>query len=397
MNDDDERFMVKSFMEAGLWGLGLYGLKAVWRIVATLSELTEASTAYAVFTGIAEVGVNVIKLGITTVILAVLVPIFIYMTKDAAACMVIINDTDEDLDLSDIHATHGKIVGIFKESAKLDNPKPIVPKKLPPIYNQKGKLVCKGSIQAGFLAARKHDNALIGTQGAFKFAATTSYPKGVSIGWEVPLSQGNNRLLVSASFEGGASQFSDMTNDADKQEDSATSSKDAKVTGRVHSSSGSKGYYIFNITEPTKTLLGGASVADPPKLVTDPPTPNLLGAAAPKPQPIDAKSIEERSQKFWNEIKDIEVPDVTEGKSEDELLNDIFEHEKKENGIDWKAAAEAGGDALDGAMKKAHARLKSIREKMDKKDLDTAMSMGLLNSKGNFTRLLFSYNSCRKC
>jgi len=250
MQNDSTRYLVKTFMEAGLWGLGFYGLRAVWRIIATLSELSEATEAYAVLSGVLEVGVNVIKLGITVVILAILVPLFIYMTKNAAGIMVIINDTNEDMRLVDVHATHGKIVGIFKESAQLDNPQPIIPKKLPPIVNPKTKKVlAEGSIQAGFFAARKRDAALIGSQGGLKFDVTSSYPKGLFVGWEVPLSQGDNRVLVSADFSGSASEFSDKTNDDGSQESTSTSSAQAKVTARVNSGSGSEAYYIVNVTE----------------------------------------------------------------------------------------------------------------------------------------------------
>ena len=73
------------------------------------------------------------------------------------------------------------------------------------------------------------------------------YPQGVSIGWEVPLSIGSNRLLVSARFTGSASEFSNETNDHGEQEDTSQSSKGAVVSGRVHGGSGSEGYYIFTI------------------------------------------------------------------------------------------------------------------------------------------------------
>eukprot|EP00112_Aurelia_sp_Birch-Aquarium-sp1_P015010 Seg329.3 transcript_id=Seg329.3/GoldUCD/mRNA.D3Y31 product="hypothetical protein" protein_id=Seg329.3/GoldUCD/D3Y31 len=193
MKGDSTRFLVKTFMEAGLWGVGLYGLKAVWRIVRTLAEMTEATEAYAVLSGMMEIGVNVIKLGITIVVLAILVPLFIYMTKDAAGIMVIINDTDTDMRLIDLHATHGKIVGIFKEHATVDNPQPIIPKKLPPIVNPKnGKILTEGSIQAGFFAARKRDAALIGSQGGLRFDATPNYPKGIYVGWERTKRRGTN-------------------------------------------------------------------------------------------------------------------------------------------------------------------------------------------------------------
>ena len=202
MKNDSTRYLVKTFMQAGLWGVGLYGVRAVWRIIATLGELTEATEAYAVLTGVMEVGVNVIKLGITIVVLAILVPLFIYMTKNAAGIMVIINDTNEDLRLIDVHATHGKIVGIFKENPQLDNPQPIIPKKLPPIVNPKTKKVlAEGSIQAGFFAARKRDAALVGSQGGLKFDVTSSYPKGIFVGYEVTCPRLSTLAPIAMIFE----------------------------------------------------------------------------------------------------------------------------------------------------------------------------------------------------
>ena len=119
---------------------------------------------------------SVVTLAIAVCILAVLVPIFIFMSKNAAAIMVLINDTDEDIRMIDLHATHGKIIGIFKEKAELDNPQPILPKRLPPIINPTTKKVMvEGSVQAGFFAARKRDNALVGSQGGMRFDATERY------------------------------------------------------------------------------------------------------------------------------------------------------------------------------------------------------------------------------
>ena len=341
MGQDDERMMTKMFMESGLWALGSYGLVKVVQILRTLYKLTQATEAFAVVTGIMEVGINVIKLGITVVIVAILVPLFIFMTKDACAVFVIVNDTDDDLDLVDYHATHGKIVGIFKENPDVDNPKPIIPKRLPPIINPKtGKEICKGSIQAGFFAARKHDNALVGSQGALKFGPMTSFAQGVFMGWEVPLSGSSNRLLVSTDFNGNTSQFSDKTNDDGKQEDAANGSNGAKVVGRVHSGSGSQGYYVFNVTEPKK------SSSENPVLLALPP--------------------EKDSKK----------------KSDEELLNEIFDHEKDVHGIDWRAAAKGGKEAIKEATKKARDHMQSIADKMTKAERHHAMTMGLVDSNG---------------
>ena len=119
-------------------------------------------------------------MAIAACILAVLVPIFIFMSKNAAGIMVIINDTDEDMIMVDLHATHGKIVGIFKEKASVDNPQPILPKRLSPIVNPTTKKVMvEGAVTAGFFAAQKRDNALYGSQGGMQFGATERYFRGI--------------------------------------------------------------------------------------------------------------------------------------------------------------------------------------------------------------------------
>ena len=250
MQNDDTRFLVKILMEAGMLGLGLISLVQVWKIASTLEELTEATEAFAVLEGVLEVGAAVIWLGVTVVILGVLVPLFIFMTKNAAGIMVIINDTDQDLVLENLTCTHGKVVAIFKENPAEDNPQPIIPKRLPPIINPKTKkVVFEGSIQAGFFTVRKRDDALIGTQGALKFKANESFPQGAYIGWSVPLSEGSNALLVSATFNGSTSKFSDNTGSHGKQEDTSTSTTNASITGRVNSGSGSEAYYIVNLSQ----------------------------------------------------------------------------------------------------------------------------------------------------
>lgn len=251
MDKSNMRQMTKLFMDMGLWGVGLVALKAVWDIITIIGALTKATEVYAIVVGILEVGAAVIILAITLFILAVLVPIFLLMQKDAAGLMVILNDTDQDLDLEEITCTHGKVIGIFKDNAALENPKPIIPKKLPPIIDPKTKeVVAEGSIQAGFLSVRKRDNALKGTQGALKFKATEPFPQGAYIGWSVPLIGfgESNALLVSATYNGSVSQFSDNTDDKGRQEYTSTSTTNAKITGRVNSGSGSQAFYIMNLS-----------------------------------------------------------------------------------------------------------------------------------------------------
>ena len=249
MKTDDKRYITKMFVNMGMWGLSTIGLKKVWSIVSSLGELTEETEAYAVCEGVIEVGVSVIDVAIAVVIIAILVPLF-FMQKGAAGIMIIINDTDQDLVLEDLTCTHGKVVAIFKENPAEKNPQPIIPKRLPPIFKPKTKkVVAEGSIQAGFFVVSKDDMALIGTQGALKFEATKSFPKGAYIGWSVPLSLGSNALLVSATFEGSVSKFSDQTGSFGRQEYTSTSTTNASITGKVNSGSGSKAYYIVNLSQ----------------------------------------------------------------------------------------------------------------------------------------------------
>ena len=343
MGADDERSMTKMFTDSGLWAIGGFGILKVVQVLRTLYKLTRATEAFAVVSGIMEVGFNVIKIGIAAVVVAILVPLFVYMNKDACAIFVILNDSEDDLDLTECYTTHGKVVGIFKENPAADNPKPIIPKRLPPIINPKtGVKICEGSIQAGFFAARKHDNALVGTQGALKFGATTAFPKGVFLGWEVPLSGSSNRLLVSVDYSGSTSQFSDKTNDDDKQEDTANGSNGAKVVGRVHDAHGSQGYYVFNVTVPKKKDANTK--------------PALVAASAPEKE--------------------------TNSTTDDELINQIFEHEKNINGIDWRSAVKEGHQAVHQAIKKARGHLQTIADKMTKEERHHAMNMGMIDSSG---------------
>ncbi|KAJ7315456.1 hypothetical protein OS493_038637 [Desmophyllum pertusum] len=80
----------------------------------------------------------------------------------------------------------------------------------------------KQFMECGFVGMRKRDGALIGTRGALKFKATESFPQGAYLGWSVPLAIGSNALLVSATYNGSVSQFSDKTGKHGKQEDTST-------------------------------------------------------------------------------------------------------------------------------------------------------------------------------
>ena len=192
---------------------------------------------------IVEIGVRVIQFAVAVFILAINVPIFIYIKKEAAVLMLIINNTDEDMGLDEIVATHGKVVGVFRADKQEENPRLLIPKRLPPVPQQSDQ----AGIFAGFFVARKNDKALIVTQGAMKFEKTKTYPDGVYIGWEVRLRVGNNRVLVSATFTDGAGKFSEKTNNEDKQSDSSKSSQGGMVFANINDKSRSRAHMITSI------------------------------------------------------------------------------------------------------------------------------------------------------
>lgn len=244
MEQSDDVGITKICMEAGIVGFGIVGITAAFNIIRTLAILSEATEAYAVLEGLITVGVNVIKLGISIVILAILIPLMILMAKDALGLFVIVNNTNEDLKMNAITFTHGKCISGFKSDAEADNPKAIVP-KIFEIYNPKLDKTIK-SIAAGFLGVRKRDNALIGVRGALSFESNKNYPDGVFVGWEVPLAIGDNRLLVSATYKGSVSSFSDKTGDKGALNSTDTSSKNHKVDAHMNSGSGSQAYaFVF--------------------------------------------------------------------------------------------------------------------------------------------------------
>ena len=70
------------------------------------------------------------------------------------------------------------------------------------------------------------------------------------------------------------------------------------------------------------------------------------------------------------------------GKTADEVIEDIINHEKEHNGIDWKKAAEGSKEEKEEALKKAHEHLQNIREKMNDDEVNMAKTMNLLDDNG---------------
>ena len=140
----------------------------------------------------------------------------------------------------------------------------------------------------------------------------------------------------------------------DSQDSTFVSSTGAKVTGRVNSKTGGEAYYIIRFAGPPKDAI----VSDAQQ---------------------DGNKDAEKRKKLLN---DIEIPDVTKGKTTEELIEDILYHEKEHHGIDWRAAMKEGPRSMGNAVLKAHGRLHKMRKAMNQHEVDSLKSMGLLDAKG---------------
>ena len=282
----DEGSLSRIFMDVGLLGIGVEIVYAVLEFLKVLDTATSIALA------IADFGIKAIQYNISVFVLAILVPIVVHSKKDAAGIMFVMNDSFEDMQMEALAVTHGKIVGIFKEKGCKNERLAIIPRRQKPAYNANGVKMNDGAVFGGYMVIRKKDNATNGTQGAFKFSASTDYPNGVFAGWEVPIGEEHGRLLVSADFTGGVEAWSNKANDEGKQEDKSQSSTQAEVTGRVNSGSASPAYYIVNI---------GAA--------------NSSGAQLSSVEDISGK----KEKHIWNEIKDLRLPDYTNGKTSEQV------------------------------------------------------------------------------
>ncbi|HSJ76566.1 MAG TPA: hypothetical protein VK899_10355, partial [Gemmatimonadales bacterium] len=221
--------------------------------IGVLAWMRSAYTAYkaarlagmarlaAVATSIKNVTVAASRMFLATVIVSVIAEIILYlMEKEAVVYMVAINLTDDALELQDIALTHGKQTVQFEDP--MDRKKVLLPRThiegLPPEDD---------AYWMGLFVAQKRDMALYGSQGAFILKPSGKvFPNNLYVGWEIPLTNtiitgGPNRCLVSATYRGSASNFSDETDRRNVLESEDRAGR-GLIRGRMHSGKGSRGY-----------------------------------------------------------------------------------------------------------------------------------------------------------
>ena len=70
------------------------------------------------------------------------------------------------------------------------------------------------------------------------------------------------------------------------------------------------------------------------------------------------------------------------GKTTEQIIEDILEHEKEKTGIDWKAAAAGGEKEWKEAREKAQSYLNDLKSKLGHDETERAKQMGILTPDG---------------
>ena len=183
----------------------------------------------------------------------------------------------------------------------------------------------------------------------------------------MPLARQKSRVVVSAKYDGTARNFNtsiDSEHDYSQQSYSE-SSMNGEISSIADCSQGSSAYVIISISSP----------------------PDLL------PKKSKSLSLQAKAAKLSEKLQNIDLPNVTAGKTANQLIDDILKHEREQHGIDWLDAAKEGDRAVHNAIYKAHNRLRKIAKQMTANEIERAKEMDLLNSNGgSHTNLLHMIN-----
>ena len=220
--------------------------------IGVLAWMRSAYTAYkdarlagmarqaAIATSIRNVTVAASRAFLATVIVSVIAEIILYRMEreEAVVYMVLLNLTDDSLELQDIALTHGKQTVQFNDLFDWEK------KVLFPRTHIEGLGPEDDAFCMGLFVAQKRDMALYGSQGAFILKPSGKvFPNNLYVGWEIPLpnTRDPNRCLASATYRFTAYNFSDET-DRRGSLDSQDRAGGGLVRARMHSGKGTRGY-----------------------------------------------------------------------------------------------------------------------------------------------------------
>lgn len=225
------------FAKLGL-GIGVVAwVRQAWVAFRAARAAGEAVLS-AVTQGVRAVTLSASRLFIGTVVVAIIAEVLLFVAeKDAAVFMILVNMTDDDLQMDQLAIDNGKQVVQFVDTLNGDAK----------TLSRRDGIEVSGTTEytysIGLFAARKRDYALVGTRGGLSFVPTPTFPNAVYAGWDVPLTflGGKNRALVSTGPQDSIEAFVEAV-DRDGTLDSSSESDEGIVTGRMHDGQGSEGY-----------------------------------------------------------------------------------------------------------------------------------------------------------
>lgn len=162
---------------------------------------------------------------VSFVVTLVLIPILYFMEKPAAAVMLLLNETDETINMIDKDNVHGKQLLITKE--------------IDPVVD--GVPGCT----AGIFICSKKDKALVGTSTGYHFRLEDS-GKNFYIGVECPLTSLYGDNNCACDIEGSSEKIADKTHSKNMQEDSCVNGG-YTCSIRCNAKGGSIAYYIARV------------------------------------------------------------------------------------------------------------------------------------------------------
>lgn len=184
---------------------GLFGVGVEWSVKSLQALETSATAIEACIAGARGLlTVSKVVAVVSLIVIVVLIPFLIFMEKSAEMMMLIINRTQEPIDIHDYYFDQGKLVAKPEDtdysSSAHETHAIQAGKFLKNVYEQ---------AYVGTLYVTKRDYALIGVMGACKleFSKTTYFPNGVYLGFKTPLAQGDNAGFITAKKYDSAEDF----------------------------------------------------------------------------------------------------------------------------------------------------------------------------------------------
>ena len=178
-----------------LVGIGISAIGGAWAKGTAIALKGGAKILKACAQGVSAIGGVAAVVAIVTIALAaILLPFLIFMNKTAEMLMLVLNRTDNNLQMES-YFKHGKMVQ-YPEELIIEGSTSKTVSIVAGEEMEGGYEICN----AGMVFVSKRDKALYGVEGALKFTFennSTSFPNGVYLGFSVPLAQGKNAGFIS--------------------------------------------------------------------------------------------------------------------------------------------------------------------------------------------------------